>query len=97
MSKPLVDVIIPAYNEEESIGSVLRDIPEAQVREVIVCNNNSSDRTEEVARKAGATVILQKRKGYGAACLKGLEYLAKKEKPPEIVVFLDGDYSDHPE
>ncbi len=92
-----IDVIIPAYNEEQSIGLVLKDIPNDLVREVIVCNNASTDRTGEVAKEAGATVVYQGQKGYGNACLKGLEYIDQKENKPYIVVFLDGDYSDHPE
>lgn len=75
------------------------DIPADLVREVIVCNNDSSDRTAEVAAAHGATVLLQPRKGYGSACLKGIDYLKRKAftDQPDIVVFLDGDYSDHPE
>lgn len=99
MKRPIVDLIIPAYNEEQSIGLVLADIPKDWAREVIVCNNASTDRTAEVARGAGATVLNQPRKGYGSACLKGIEYLREKpeDEKPDIVVFLDGDYSDHPE
>ena len=99
MSKSIIDVIIPAYNEEESIGKVLRDIPKNLVREIIVCDNASSDRTAEVAAQNGATVLLQEKKGYGSACLKGIEYLTQKplNQQADIVVFLDGDYSDHPE
>lgn len=99
MSKPTIDVIIPAYNEEASITNVLADIPGDWVREVIVCNNASTDNTAQVASNAGATVLDQPQKGYGSACLKGIEYLKNKkpEDQPEIVVFLDGDYSDHPE
>ncbi|MEL6863324.1 MAG: glycosyltransferase family 2 protein [Bacteroidota bacterium] len=99
MSKPIVDVIIPAYNEEDSIGKVLADIPADWVREVIVCNNASTDRTAAVAQAGGATVLDQPAKGYGNACLKGVRYLKEKPKAeqPEIVVFLDGDYSDHPD
>jgi glycosyltransferase involved in cell wall biosynthesis len=99
LDKPTIDVIIPAFNEEKSIGLVLSDIPKELVREVIVCNNGSTDRTAEVAAQAGAVVLEAKRKGYGSACLKGIEYL--KNKPasewPHIVVFLDADYSDYPE
>jgi glycosyltransferase involved in cell wall biosynthesis len=96
---PTIDVIIPAYNEEASIAKVLADIPADLVREIIVCNNASSDNTAQVAREAGAIVLDQPKKGYGSACLKGIEYLKNKnpESQPEIVVFLDGDYSDHPE
>ena len=94
---PIVDLIIPAYNEEESIGLVINDIPKEDVRDIIVCNNNSTDQTESNAKAAGATVVLAEKKGYGSACLKGMEYIAQKEVLPDIVVFLDGDYSDHPE
>lgn len=78
---------------------VLNDIPKGLVSEVVVCNNNSRDRTPEVAREHGATVVDQPLPGYGNACLKGLEYLRSKPESerPDIVVFLDGDYSDHPE
>lgn len=93
----IIDVIIPAYNEEKSIGLVIDDIPKDIVREIVVCNNNSTDSTKKVAQDRGAVVVDAKRKGYGSACLKGMEYLASKEALPEIVVFLDGDYSDHPE
>ena len=88
-------VIIPAYNEEESVGKVIKDIPGELVSEIIVVDNNSADQTGKVATEAGATVLFEKVKGYGAACLKGIEYL--KNKDCEIVVFLDGDYSDYPE
>ncbi len=91
-----IKVIIPAYNEEASIGKVISDIPK-EVSEVIVVSNNSTDATEAVARKAGATVLVENRKGYGYACLKGMSYLAQLKQKPDIVVFLDGDYSDYPE
>lgn len=89
-------VIIPAYNEENAIANVIKEIPE-YVSEIIVISNNSTDKTIEVATNAGATVLSEKRKGYGYACLKGMEYIANREKKPEIIVFLDGDYSDYPE
>ena len=92
-----IDVIIPAYNEEKSIGKVLNDIPKTLVREVIVCNNASTDQTSKNAKNGGATVLDQPIPGYGNACLKGLEHIAQKENHPDIVVFLDGDYSDYPE
>ena len=94
--KPIIKVIIPAYNEQNSIAKVINDIPKI-VDEVIVINNNSTDNTEINARKAGATVLIERRKGYGYACLKGMDYIAKQKTKPEIVVFLDGDYSDYPE
>jgi glycosyltransferase involved in cell wall biosynthesis len=87
-------VIIPANNEEQSIGKVINDIP-VSVDEVVVVNNCSSDNTVKVAQDAGAVVLHENVLGYGAACLKGIEYL--KNKDFEIVVFLDGDYSDYPE
>jgi glycosyltransferase involved in cell wall biosynthesis len=88
-------VIIPAYNEEKSIGSVINDIPKETVSEIIVVNNCSTDRTTEFAENAGATVLHESLMGYGAACLKGIDYL--EGKGFELVVFLDGDYSDYPE
>ena len=92
-------VVIPAFNEEESIPKVVEGIPEGLVKEVVVVSNGSTDQTEENAKNAGATVLQEDRKGYGAACLKGLAYLAEKkgDDRPDIVVFLDGDYSDYPE
>jgi glycosyltransferase involved in cell wall biosynthesis len=92
-------VVIPAFNEEASIPKVVGDIPAGLVREVVVVSNGSTDQTEVNARNAGATVLREDRKGYGQACLKGLAYLAEKnaEERPDIVVFLDGDYSDYPE
>jgi len=93
---PSINVIIPAYNEADSIASVIKDIPK-NVEEVIVVSNNSNDATELNAKKAGATVLNEDRKGYGYACLKGMDYIAKKTEKPEIIVFLDGDYSDYPE
>ena len=88
-------VIIPAFNEEKSIGKVISDIPKEYVSEVIVVDNNSTDKTREVAESAGATVLFEPQKGYGAACLKGIAYLENKKVA--IVAFLDGDYSDYPE
>ena len=90
-----IGVIIPAYNEAAAIAKVIAELP-PQVNEVVVVNNNSTDSTASIAKAAGATVLSEKRKGYGYACLKGLDYF-RKNTPPEIVVFLDGDYSDYPE
>ncbi|PSL05009.1 glycosyltransferase family 2 protein [Cecembia rubra] len=92
----VVDVLIPAFNEERSIGKVIRDIP-AFVRNVVVVNNNSTDHTASVAAKEGAIVLNESQMGYGKACLTGLAYLSSLERPPDILVFLDGDYSDYPE
>lgn len=93
---PILKVIIPAYNEADSIAKVIHDIPKT-VNEIIVVNNNSTDATEVNAKQAGATVLTESRKGYGYACLKGMAYVSKQEIKPDIVVFLDGDYSDFPE
>ena len=94
--KPLIKVIIPAYNEQDSIALVINDIPSI-VDEVIVISNNSTDNTEVNAKNAGATVLSENRKGYGYACLKGMQYVSLKNEKPDIIVFLDGDYSDYPE
>lgn len=91
----IITVIIPAYNEQDSIANVVNDIPEI-VNEIIVINNNSTDNTAMNAKNAGATVLYESRKGYGYACLKGLDYIEEQKTKPEIVVFLDGDYSDYP-
>ncbi len=93
---PKIKVIIPAYNEADSIALVIADIP-SLVDEVIVVSNNSSDATEQNAKQAGATVLVEEKKGYGYACLKGMGYIASQAEKPDVVVFLDGDYSDYPE
>jgi glycosyltransferase involved in cell wall biosynthesis len=101
VAKPafVIDVIIPAYNEEASIGLVVAELPRYLLRDVIVCNNNSKDDTAKVARNAGAVVVEEPRPGYGSACLKGMAYIAARPaaEQPDIVVFIDGDHSDYPE
>jgi len=92
-----VNVIIPAFNEENGIGQVIREIPKDIIAEIIVVNNASTDRTEKVAQENGATVLREPTPGYGRACLKGIEYLRQLPVPPDIVVFLDADHSDYPE
>lgn len=94
-SLPVIDVVIPALNEEKSLPLVLAELPDDWVRQVVVVDNGSDDDTARVARRGGAEVVEQLERGYGAACLKGLESLAGA--PPEIVVFVDADYSDYPE
>lgn len=94
---PVIDVIIPAYNEEKSIASVINDIPKSWVRNIVVCNNTSTDKTAQVAEKHGAVVVTSLDKGYGNACLSGIAWIKSQKELPEIVVFLDGDYSDYPE
>lgn len=95
--KKNIVVIIPAFNEENSVANVLREIPKEFVSEVIVVNNNSNDKTKINAQGAGATVLDEKRQGYGYACLKGIAYVKEKKTQPDIVVFIDADYSDYPE
>ena len=92
----IIKVIIPAFNEADSIAEVIKEIPDS-VEEVIVVNNNSTDETVRNAEAAGATVLTEARKGYGYACLKGMDYIAKQSNSPDIIVFIDGDYSDYPE
>jgi len=92
----VIKVIIPAYNEEGSIALVIRDIP-GSVHEIIVVNNNSSDATAKNAQDAGATVLTELKPGYGNACLRGIDYIKQQKTDTDIVVFLDGDYSDYPE
>jgi glycosyltransferase involved in cell wall biosynthesis len=93
---PAVDVVIPAFNEAKSLPLVLQALPPDLVRRVVVTDNNSTDGTGDVAKSNGATVVQELRPGYGSACLAGLSYL-RENGPPEIVVFLDADYSDYPE
>lgn len=95
----LVDVIIPALNEESSLPMVFKDLP--NVGRVIVVNNGSTDRTAAVAKQHGAIVVDEPQRGYGAACLRGMREIKQRsaagERDPKIVVFLDADYSDHPD
>jgi glycosyltransferase involved in cell wall biosynthesis len=97
INKQNIIVIIPAFNEENSVGKVIADIPRDIVNEVIVVNNNSNDLTSLNAFNAGATVLDEPNQGYGNACLKGLAYLKELKNKPDIVIFLDADYSDYPE
>ena len=88
-------VIIPVLNEEDSIGLVLAQIPEGMAAAVIVVDNGSTDRTAAVASGGGAVVVREPQRGYGAACLRGMAEAARFA--PDVIVFLDGDYSDYPE
>lgn len=92
----LVDVIIPAFNEEKSIPKVISAIP-SWVRHIVVANNNSTDSTAEVAQKSGAIVVFEGQKGYGKACLTAMDWIKSQEVQPDVLVFLDGDFSDYPE
>ncbi|MFM1878552.1 MAG: hypothetical protein RLZZ241_1418 [Bacteroidota bacterium] len=96
ISELTIDLIIPAYNEADSIPFVLAEVPQ-RVREIVVVDNNSSDGTGEIAKRCGATVLLETQMGYGYACLRGIKYLMAKSESPHIIVFMDGDYSDYPE
>jgi glycosyltransferase involved in cell wall biosynthesis len=87
-----VSVIIPTHNEAQAIGRVLADLPKDLATEVIVVDSNSTDGTAEIAGQMGARVVCEKRRGYGRACLTGLACA----NAPDVVVFLDGDYSDRP-
>ena len=90
---PRISVIIPVFNEEKSIGLVLDALPRDRLHEIIVVNNASTDDTAKVAWEHGAHVVDEPRRGYGSACLKGIGELDN----PDIVVFVDGDFSDYPE
>lgn len=92
-----IAVIIPAYNEENAVGKVVRALPKELLETIVVVNNNSNDQTAVVAQEAGAIVLDEPQQGYGFACLRGIEYLKKLAQQPDIVVFIDADYSDHPE
>ncbi|QJW88083.1 glycosyltransferase [Spirosoma taeanense] len=96
MSRSIILVIIPAFNEENSVGNVVRDIPVGLVDEVVVVNNNSNDQTAVQAALAGATVLNEPVQGYGRACLRGIAYAQNRQQKPDVVVFLDADYSDYP-
>jgi glycosyltransferase involved in cell wall biosynthesis len=90
-----IAVVIPAFNEDSSILRVLEDIPSGLVDEIVVVDNKSTDQTASIARAAGATVLFESRQGYGSACLTGVAYVLARGY--DIIVFLDADYSDHPE
>ena len=92
-----VSIVIPAFNEENGIGEVIREIPTSLITEIVVVNNASTDDTEKIARAEGATVLREPTPGYGRACLKGINYLKQSDLRPHIVVFLDADHSDYPE
>jgi glycosyltransferase involved in cell wall biosynthesis len=95
-SSPRVDVVIPALNEEASLPLVLAALPRPPVRRVVVADNGSSDGTARVAGEGGAVVVAAPRRGYGSACLAALDHLRRND-PPDVVVFVDADFSDHPE
>ena len=90
-----VAVVIPVFNEQEALPLVVADLPRALISEVIVVDNGSTDGTAQIASGLPVRLIREARRGYGSACLAGVQALAGH--PPDVVVFLDGDYSDHPE
>jgi len=92
-----IRVIIPAFNEQNAVGLVVEEIPKDWGSEIIVVDNGSSDDTFEQARSKGATALQETRRGYGQACLKGMQHISESVTKPDIVVFLDGDHSDYPE
>lgn len=91
-----IDTVSPAYNEEASVHLVLADLPRPPVRRMVIADNNSTDDTARIAAAGGAVVVPAAIPGYGAACLAGLDYLRRND-PPDVVVFIDADYSDHPD
>lgn len=96
MSKSVIDVIIPAFNEQNAVSQVIDEIPKDLVNEIIVVDNGSTDQTFRKAEEAGATAINEPKRGYGQACLAGMNHIASKSDLPDIVVFIDGDRSDFP-
>ncbi|MBI5666054.1 MAG: glycosyltransferase family 2 protein [Nitrospirae bacterium] len=95
LSDKKIAVIIPVLNEEKTLPLVLRDIPKDLVDEVVIVDNGSTDNSPAIAEEWGATLLFEPKRGYGYPCLKGLEYL--KARKPDIVVFVDGNHSDHPQ
>ena len=95
--RKIIKVIIPAFNEENGVGQVIREIPSELVDEIIVVNNASTDATERISIDLGATVLREPVQGYGRACLKGIDYVTHCPTQPDIIVFLDADHSDYPE
>ena len=91
-----LDVVIPALNEEASLPLVLAGLPRPPVRRVVVADNGSRDGTARVAREGGAVVVTAERRGYGSACLAALAWL-RDHDPPDVVAFIDADFSDHPD
>lgn len=94
--KPIIDLIIPAFNEQQNIVALGCAIPRVHFRHIILVDNNSTDNTAELARQQGFVVLHQPQRGYGAACLKGISWLKLQCPPPEMVAFLDADLSDDP-
>ncbi|MAX26041.1 MAG: UDP-glucose--dolichyl-phosphate glucosyltransferase [Phycisphaeraceae bacterium] len=94
--KPVIDLIIPAYNEQQNIVALATAIPKDLFRHIILIDNNSTDNTPDLARQQGFMVLHECQRGYGAACLKGISWLKLQSPPPEMVAFCDADLSDDP-
>jgi len=91
-----IAIIIPVLNESQSIIKVIQELPAQYHQGIVVVDNGSTDGTQDAVLKAKITLVSEPKKGYGSACLRGLDHVAKQKEKPEIVVFLDGDYSDYP-
>jgi len=96
ITHPLIDLVIPARNEQDNIQFLVNELPFDHLRHVVIADNASTDRTAQLARKAGLTVVHEPQRGYGAACLAGLAWLATNRPLPDIVAFLDADLADDP-
>ena len=93
MNLPRISVIIPVFNEQDAIEHVIGDLPREMLHEIIVVDNGSTDKTAELAKQCGARVVKEAQRGYGNACLRGIA----SADTPDIIAFVDGDYSDHPD
>lgn len=92
----IIDIVIPALNEQDAIVKVMAEIPKPLIRNIIVVDNGSTDDTSIVAEAAGAIVLSEPQKGYGKACLAGIDYIIMQEPQADAIAFIDGDYSDFP-
>ena len=92
----IVDLVVPARNEQDNISALLAAVPRDFLRHIVVADNGSTDQTALLARQAGAVVVHEPQLGYGAACLAGLAWLAQQETPPDAVAFIDADLADDP-
>lgn len=92
----IIDLIVPALNEERSVALLIQQIDRNRIREIIVVDNGSSDSTASVAAQAGATVLSERNKGYGYACIKGIRHCCDKSSPPDVLLFMDADLADDP-
>lgn len=92
----VVDLIIPAINEQDNIPALLAALPRQHFRHVVLVDNGSTDHTAQLARTGGATVVFEPHRGYGSACQAGLAWITTCEDPPDIVAFIDADLADDP-